>query len=291
MPSPQTETPAPEDLGLAALTAGSAHLTDQDLVMSQKQNITDVLMVGATGSIGQFAVRAAQRHGLRPRALVRDLRRAERLLPDVELVQGDLEDPASLQYATRGIDAIVLTHGSGGDSRSDARARVDYGGVLNILQALDGARPRVALMTSIYATRSDIPGATPWKRRSERLLRAGGLPHTIVRPGWFDHVGPTQRRLVLEQGGTADGGIARDQIAETLVRGLLTDTALGKTFELIATEGDEPSDWAELFGTLKSDESGSLDGVLDPADLLVEAEPRTLRADLEAIRSLRGTSG
>ena len=33
--------------------------------MSQKQSITDVLMVGATGSIGQLAVRAAQRHGLR----------------------------------------------------------------------------------------------------------------------------------------------------------------------------------------------------------------------------------
>jgi uncharacterized protein YbjT (DUF2867 family) len=259
--------------------------------MSKHQNITDVLMVGATGSIGQFAVRAARRHGLRPRALVRDVGRAEQLLPDVELVQGDLEDSASLRRAVGEVDAIVLTHGSGGDSRSDARAHVDYGGVLNILRALDDARPRVALMTSIYATRSDIPGATPWKRRSERLLRASGLPYTIVRPGWFDHAGPTQRRLVLEQGGTADGGIARDQIAETLVRSLLTDTALGKTFELIATEGDEPLDWAELFGALKGDESGSVDGVLDPADLLVEAEPRTLRADLEAIRSVRGTSG
>ncbi|MGW1027862.1 SDR family oxidoreductase [Streptomyces sp. NPDC002577] len=255
------------------------------------QNITDVLMVGATGSIGQLAVRAAQRHGLRPRALVRDMRRAEQLLPGIELAQGDLEDPASLQRAVNGADAIVLTHGSGGDPRPDARAHVDYGGVRNILRALDGAQPRVALMTSVYATRSDIPGATPWKRRSERLLRASGLPYTIVRPGWFDHAGPTQRRLVLEQGGTADGGIARDQIAETLVRSLLTGTALGKTFELIAAEGEEPSDWAELFGALKSDESGSVDGVLDPADLPVEAEPQAVRADLDAVRSLRGTSG
>jgi hypothetical protein len=63
------------------------HLTDQDLTMSQKQHITDVLMVGATGSIGRLAVEAAQRHGLRPRALVRDVRRAERLLPGVELVR------------------------------------------------------------------------------------------------------------------------------------------------------------------------------------------------------------
>lgn len=127
--------------------------------MSQKQHITDVLMVGATGSIGRLAVEAAQRHGLRPRALVRDVRRAERLLPGVELVRGDLEDPASLRNAVGGADAIVLTHGSGGDP--ETRRRVDYGGVRNLLQALDGARPRVALMTSIYATRSDIPGNSP----------------------------------------------------------------------------------------------------------------------------------
>lgn len=182
-------------------SSDSTHLTYQDLAMSQKQNITDVLMVGATGSIGRLAVEAAQRHGLRPRALVRDVRRAERLLPGVELARGDLEDPASLRRVVGGADAIVLAHGSGGDP--DTRRRVDYGGVRNIRQALGGARPRAALMTSIYSTR---------------------------RPGWFDQVGPTRRRLVLEQGGTADGGIARDQIAETLVRSLLTDAALGKTF-------------------------------------------------------------
>ena len=252
--------------------------------MSQKQTITDVLVVGATGSIGQLAVQAAQRHGLHPRALVRDVRRAEHLLPGVELMQGDLEDPASLLRAVSGAEAIVLTHGSGGDPRPDAREHIDYGGVRNILQTLDGARPRTALMTSIYATRSDIPGATPWKRRSERLLRASGLPYTIVRPGWFDHAGPSQRRLVLEQGGTADGGIARDQIAETLIRSLLTDSALGKTFELTAIEGDEPADWTQLFDTLRADEPGSVDGVLDPADLPVENEPQAVRTDLEALR-------
>ncbi|MFD7325639.1 NAD(P)H-binding protein [Streptomyces sp. NPDC059875] len=78
--------------------------------MSHKQGITDVLMVGATGSIGQFAVQAAQRHGLHPRALVRDVRRAEQLLPGVEPVQGHLEDPASLRRAVRGVGVLVLTH-------------------------------------------------------------------------------------------------------------------------------------------------------------------------------------
>ncbi|MFI1927281.1 MULTISPECIES: NAD(P)H-binding protein [unclassified Streptomyces] len=255
--------------------------------MSHQQNITDVLVVGATGGVGPVAVAAAaQRHGLRPRALVRDVRRAERLLPGVDLVQGDPEDPASLHAAVQGVDAMVLAHGSGGDSRPDARAHIDHGGVRVLLRVLDGARPRVALMTSLCATRGDIPGATPWKRRSARLLRAGG-PHTIVRPGRFDHAGPTQRRLVLEQGGTADGGVARDQIAGTRVRSLLTSTAPGKTFEITATDGEEPAGRAELFGALETGPSGSVNGVPDPADLPVEAEPRPLRADLDAVRSLR----
>lgn len=66
---------------------------------------------------------------------------------------------------------------------------------------------------------------------------------------------------------------------------------MGKTFELIAEEGKEPSDWEALFGALKTDEPGSVDGVLDPADLPVEAEPRAVRADLDAVRSLNGSSG
>ncbi|MGI5429640.1 SDR family oxidoreductase [Streptomyces sp. CA-179760] len=255
--------------------------------MSQQQNITDVLMVGATGSFGRIAVQAAQHHGLRPRALVRDIRRAEKLLPGVELVHGDLEDPASLRRALHGADALVLTHGSGSDSRPDARAHIDYGGVRNILLALGDARPRVALMTSVCATRHDVPGANPWKRRSERLLRASGLPYTIVRPGWFDHADPTQRRLVLDQGGTADGGIARDQITETLVRSLLTDSALGKTFELTATDGEEQNDWSVLLSALKADAPRSVDGILDPANLPVTAEPQALRADLDAAGSPR----
>jgi uncharacterized protein YbjT (DUF2867 family) len=153
--------------------------------MSPKQNITDVLMVGATGSIGRLAVAAAERHGLRPRALVRDVRRAERLLPGVELVQADLEDTAALRRAVDGADAVVLTHGSGCDP--ETRRRVDYGGVRNLLRALDGARPRVALMTSVHATRSDIPGNSPWKRAlrttvARQWAALHDRPARLVRP-------------------------------------------------------------------------------------------------------------
>ncbi|WP_427135142.1 NAD(P)H-binding protein [Pseudarthrobacter sp. S9] len=162
-----------------------------------------VLVIGATGQTGRLVVAAATRHGLHVRALARNVERARKVLPGVDIVQGDLEDPATLTAAVNGIDAIVFTHGENSAGRSNAYRRVDYGGVANTLRVL-GRRPvRIALMTSINVTRADngaYQDLLDWKRRSERLVRLSDNPYTIVRPGWFDMTGPRDNRLVLEQG-------------------------------------------------------------------------------------------
>jgi uncharacterized protein YbjT (DUF2867 family) len=49
-----------------------------------------VLVVGATGSIGRLVVESAVRRGHAVRALARDPRIARKLLPDAEVVVGDL---------------------------------------------------------------------------------------------------------------------------------------------------------------------------------------------------------
>jgi uncharacterized protein YbjT (DUF2867 family) len=245
---------------------------------------TSVLVVGATGSIGRRVVAAAQRHGLDVRALVRDPARAERVLPGVDLVRGDLERPDTLAAAVKDADAIVFTHG--GPGSPDSARRIDYGGVANVLHALDGRTPRIALMTSIGVSRRGAYGGSTgqlldWKRRSERLVRASGAPYTIVRPGWFDAGGPRDERLVLEQTDTGDGGVGREQLAEVLVRSLLTDTAVGKTFELFAEAGPAPSDWSELFAPLTADTAGCLDGAGDPGGMpSLDEEPDAVRSDV-----------
>jgi len=87
-----------------------------------------------------------------------------------------------------------------------------------------------------------------WKRRSERLVRASGLPYTIVRPGWFDYNRPDEHRLLFLQGdsrqagNSSDGVIARRQIAEVLVHSLISNHAIRKTFELVATKGPAQAD-------------------------------------------------
>ncbi|MFP5346860.1 MAG: NAD(P)H-binding protein, partial [Actinomycetes bacterium] len=110
--------------------------------------------------------------------------------------------------------------------------------------------------------------------------RASGAPYTIVRPGWFDAVGAGDDRLVLEQTDTGNGGIGRDQLAEVLVRSLLTDTAAGRTFELFAEAGPAPTDWAGLFGALTADPTGGLDAASDGATLPpVGEEPPVVQDD------------
>jgi nucleoside-diphosphate-sugar epimerase len=67
-----------------------------------------ILVTGATGKVGSRLVHrlAACEHHVR--ALVRDAKRAETLRREnVEIVQGDLLQPASLVAAVRGIDAVV----------------------------------------------------------------------------------------------------------------------------------------------------------------------------------------
>ena len=256
-------------------------------------NISTILVVGATGSVGRLVVDEALREGYSVRVLVRDPARTKQLPIEAQRVVGDLTRPQTLAAAVNGVDAIVFTHGSNG-GKADTRA-IDYGGVRNILSALGASKVRVALMTSIGVT--DRTGsynrrteAHDWKRRSERLLRASGHAYTIVRPGWFDYNNADQHRLVMLQGDTrhagtpADGVIARRQIAEVLVASLTLDEARNKTFELVAEAGPEPEDLAPLFAAVKADGASAPDGVGDAGNMPLNHEPELVLVDLQAIR-------
>ena len=249
-----------------------------------------VLVVGATGSVGRLVVDEALLAGHAVRVLVRDVAAASTLPERAERIRGDLTQAETLTAALKGIDAIVFTHGSDGGGKA-ASERVDYGGVRNVLAALQGRRVRVALMTAIGVTNrtaayNRATEAHDWKRRAERLVRASGLPYTIVRPGWFDYNEPDQRRLAMLQGDRrqagdpSDGVVARRQVAAVLVRSLTSNPARGKTFELVAERGAQQEDFEVLFGALQSDVPGALDACLDPDNMPLSQEPDRVRADL-----------
>ena len=251
-----------------------------------------LLTVGATGSIGQHVIEEALRQGYAVRALVRSPGSHRKWPPDVEVVVGELTRKDSLVQAVTGIDAVVFTHGAPYGDIQGAEA-VDYGGVRNIILALKGSRKtRLALMTAIGVT--DRREGHDWKRRGERLVRASGLPYTIVRPGWFDYNGPKQRRLVLLQGdrrqsGTPnDGVVSRRQIAQVLLESLRSPQALNKTVELVAEAGPETEDFDSLFATAVSDAPRALDGARDDANMPLDKEPARVTTDLQNVRTHAG---
>ncbi len=70
----------------------------------------NILVIGATGSIGRPVVEEAFARGHAVRALVRDTRKGRQLGDKVEICLGDLTETDSLRMAMDGIDAIVFTH-------------------------------------------------------------------------------------------------------------------------------------------------------------------------------------
>lgn len=68
----------------------------------------NILITGATGKVGSRLAKRLARRGHHIRALVRYSSRAAALLAnEIELVEGDLLNPASLVLAVQGIDAVV----------------------------------------------------------------------------------------------------------------------------------------------------------------------------------------
>ena len=256
-----------------------------------------LLVLGATGSIGRHVVEVAREKEYTVCALVRDLSKTKQFSKDVQIAQGDVTRPETLGPAVDGVDAIIFTIGSDGQGKVGAEA-IDYGGVRNVLRALGAKQVRIALMTAIGVTnRSGLYNrsteAHDWKRRAERLVRASGMPYTIVRPGWFDYNGPNEHTLVFLQGdkrhtGTPkDGVIARRQIAEVLVQSLSSVGAARKTFELVAVKGPAQRDLEPLFAVLDGDAEDSLDAASDIANQPLDDEPQRVRDDLRAVLARR----
>ncbi|MGW4490551.1 NAD(P)H-binding protein [Streptomyces sp. NPDC004376] len=178
----------------------------------------------------------------------------------------------------------MFTQGTYSDEDAE---HVNYRPVRAVLDALK-APARIALMTALGVTKP-TPGHD-WKRRGERLVRASGLPYTIVRPGWFDYNAPDEHRLVMLQGdrrwasAPSDGVVSRAQIAQVLLASLTSEAADGKTFELVAERGPAQDDLDPLFAALQPDPADTLDAVLDRDNMPPDREPAAVVTEIEAVR-------
>lgn len=163
-----------------------------------------VLVVGGTGFVGRGVVGALLRRGHGVRVVARSPERARLLFKEnVEVVDGDLGDPASLTNAMRGTHAVVVSVQAVTTAQRNFRPTVDAI-EREAAQALIRAAQEAGTsrLVSVGVIGSARDARNPWLRARANadalLLGAAGLNVTIMRPG-----------LVAGSGGLGFDGILR----------------------------------------------------------------------------------
>jgi NADH dehydrogenase len=98
-----------------------------------------------------------------------------------EVVWGDLRDPASLDGAVDGVEAVVHLAGVTHARRARGYHAVNVEGTRNLLAA--ASRHRVGALVHV-STRAISPAGGAYSRsklRSEEVVLGSGIPHTILR--------------------------------------------------------------------------------------------------------------
>lgn len=143
-----------------------------------------ILVTGATGFIGSHLVKRLRQEGMKVRAVVRTPAKAQSLKDQgVEVVPGDISDLASLEAAVQGCERIIHLVGIIQEGRGFTFRSVHVEGTRNIQDAAKKAGVRHFIYQSALGTREN--GASEYHRtkyEAEKLVKASGIPYTILRP-------------------------------------------------------------------------------------------------------------
>jgi nucleoside-diphosphate-sugar epimerase len=227
------------------------------------------LVTGATGFVGSHLTEALRRRGDAVTVLARSARKAEALRPlGVTVVEGDLHGTAALARAVEGQDVIYHVAGRVSARNEAEFLQANQAGTGNLVAAAQvGGRPRFVLVSSMAAAGPASRGRplegdeTPCpvtaygrsKLAAERVVTAGALPWTIVRPPTV--YGPRDREVLkvfrIARVGVApvfgDGrqelsAVHAADLADALIAAGTTPAAAGKVYYAchpeIFTSGD-----------------------------------------------------
>jgi nucleoside-diphosphate-sugar epimerase len=239
-----------------------------------------VFVTGGTGFIGSRLVeKLVLEHNARVRVLVRNVTHASRIACfPIEMVGGDIADPASVEKAVQGCDVVFHCAYDFSGTR-EAQNRTGIEGTRHVSEAVlqEGVSRLVHVSTfAVYGTtpEGDLTESSPWlrpqntyirvKREAERMLldlhRQKGLPVVIVQPTlvygpfsvhWSIHpVNRLQTGVVpLVDGGQGYcNAVYIDDVVDAMLLAASQPDVLGETFLISA---QEPITWKMFYGALQ----------------------------------------
>lgn len=206
-----------------------------------------VLVIGAHGSVGKLIIDKLQTEGQHtPIATVRKKEQQEKLENQgVITVLADLEDSVdTLVQTVSGVDAIVFTAGSGGNTGADKTMFVDLDGAVKSVEAAKKANIDRFIIVSAMGSQQWLEPHPEWLEKlgpyypakfyADQWLKNSGLDYTIVRPGLLSN---DEAKGEISVAGTPNDfektSITRSDVAQIVVESLVNEHTRKKEFDVV----------------------------------------------------------
>ncbi|MDQ6750498.1 MAG: SDR family oxidoreductase [Actinomycetota bacterium] len=192
-------------------------------------------ITGASGQLGHLAVHELLARGVPTSdvvAIVRTSAKAADLAKrGVQIRDADYAHPQTLSAALDGVDRLLLI------SSSEAGQRVAHH--TNVIEAAKSAGTARIVYTSMLNADDTTNPLVGEHQDTERVLRAAGVPFTLLRNGWYTENYTDQLDQYLQSGeilGVAGNGrisaATRQDYASAAAAALLQDDDDNRTYEL-----------------------------------------------------------
>jgi uncharacterized protein YbjT (DUF2867 family) len=221
------------------------------------------LVVGATGMVGSEICKRLAARGKHVRALVRSTSDQTKVgnlkQAGVEIIQGDLQDRASLEAACQGVTSVISTASAMPFSYNPIEnniQQVDQEGLTNLIDVAKVAGVKHIVYISLSSQMDlDFPLRNA-KRKVEQYLKNSGLLYTILRPSYFMEVwlspavgfdAANSKAQLCGDGTNPVGYISYLDVAQFAIESLRNPAAKNATLELGGPESISQLDAVKIF--------------------------------------------
>ncbi|MDP1633160.1 MAG: SDR family oxidoreductase [Gallionellaceae bacterium] len=193
-----------------------------------------IAITGATGQLGHLVIAALLKKVPASNivAAVRNVEKAKDLAAlGVQVRHADYDQPETWDAALKDADKVLLISSSEIGKRAKQHQSV-----------IDAARRtgvKLLAYTSVLHADTSVLGLAAEHRATEFAIRASGVPHVLLRHGWYTEnyaMGiPTALKLGAVYGCAGDGRVSsatRADYAEADVAALTAENQAGKVYEL-----------------------------------------------------------